>query len=146
MRRCRRRSAFVLSAVLIGACALTGVLVIGSGVAGADTLGPVDATLGDGDTDSLRDVLETQAAAGDVVVLQTGATYVLDDCGAGDIDVVSGVTIQGNGATIRQTCLGARVLDAGDLTVQNTTVTGGRVDGEGGGIRSDGAVLLLQGV
>jgi predicted outer membrane repeat protein len=47
------------------------------------------------------------------------------------------VTIQGNGATIEQTC-DARVLNTQfAITLENVTITGGNVDGPGGGLLSD---------
>ena len=88
------------------------------------------------------------------IVLQPGATYVLDRCNAlsedigatGDLDVDNEalLDIHGNGATIRQTCAGERVLHAtgsSDLVTDDLVVTGGdaepdanQPDPQGGGI------------
>jgi hypothetical protein len=121
--------------------------VVDAGPAGATDFGPVDPTIADGDTDSLRDILENQVGDGDVVILQAGATYVLDS-NDGDIDIDAAVTIQGNGATIRQTVANSRVLDTEDnLTLIDVTITGGREDSDGGGVRVDdsNATLTVQG-
>src|SRR5688500_14172015 len=102
-----------------GALAILGVSALVAGAmsvlaapAGAATIGPVDPAIPDGDPGSLRDVLEG-ADDGDVILLVNGATYVLDDCGDGDIDLEADVTIRaqniGTGvvnATIQQTCTG----------------------------------------
>jgi hypothetical protein len=131
----RNRVAAVFSAA-VAAAAMSFVVAL-AGPAGATDFGPVDPTIADGDTDSLRDILENQVGGGDVVILQAGATYVLDS-NDGDIDIDAAVTIQGNGATIRQTVADSRVLDTEDaLTLQNVTITGGREDSDGGGVRVD---------
>jgi hypothetical protein len=140
----RNRVAAVFSAAV--AAAAMSFVVAPAGPAGATDFGPVDPTIADGDTDSLRDILENQVGGGDVVILQAGATYVLDS-NDGDIDIDAAVTIQGNGATIRQTVADSRVLDTEDaLTLQNVTITGGREDSDGGGVRvDDPAGLTVEG-
>jgi hypothetical protein len=132
----RKRVCAVLAAAAVAGA--IGVVAM-AGPAGAAEFGPVDPTIADGDTDSLRDILETQVNDGDVVILQAGATYVLDQAnGGGDIDIRAAVTIQGNGSTIEQTVDEQRVLDTDDdLTLQNVTITGGREDSDGGGVRAD---------
>jgi len=118
-------------------------IMAAAGPAGAADFGPVDPTIPDGNTDSLRDILEDQVNDGDVVILQPGATYTLDS-GDGDIDVDAAVTIQGNGATIRQTVANSRVLDTeDDLTLLDVTITGGREDSSGGGVRVDDSAATL---
>jgi hypothetical protein len=82
--------------------------------------------------------------SGDAVVLQAGATYQLTVCaGPHSGDLTHGstpLTIEGNGATIQQTCDGERVLDqgAGDLDLEDVTLTGGNTDGPGAGVRTGG--------
>jgi hypothetical protein len=135
---------------VVGAAAAAGAmsLVAAAGPAGATDFGPVDPTIPDGNTNSLRDILQNQVGAGDLVILQAGATYTLASSG-GDIDIKAGlVTIQGNGATIRQTVPDNRVLDTDfELTLQNVTITGGREDSDGGGVREDSTnrTLTIEG-
>ena len=131
-------------ALVFGATAATFV-VTSAAPAGAVTLGPVDSTIPDGNANSLRDVLENQVADGNTVVLEAGATYTLDDCESGDVNVDAAVTIQGNGATIEQTC-NERVLETGDdITLENVTVTGGDDPGDqGGGLSGNANVTLTD--
>jgi hypothetical protein len=93
------------------------------------------------------------------IVLSAGQTYVLNRCAAlsedvgttGDLDVSidSILGIDGNGATIRQTCAGERVLQAaGHLTLDELVITGGdaepdtnQADPQGGGILADELTL-----
>lgn len=127
--------------------------VVGAAVGGVTGAGPVGAaavavtTTVDGGAGSLRDAFAQASVAGEPteIVLQAGATYVLDDCAEGDLDHTGAhpLTITGNGATIRQTCAGERVIESDrDLTVVAATVTGG--DGAlGGGIEADTAGVVL---
>lgn len=109
---------------------------------------PLD-TVG-GPLTSLRDaVAQASSQAGDDVVRLAGATYPLalgcdettDTPDVGDLDhtdAAGRLTIEGNGATIEQTCTsGHRVLESlGPLTLQGVTITGGNVPGgQGGGVR-----------
>ena len=132
-------------ALVFGATAATFVVTSAAPVGAApSTIGPVDPSIPDGNADSLRDVLENQIGDGDTVVLQAGATYTLDDCAAGDIDVDGVVTVQGNGATIEQTC-NERVLTTDfDIALENLTVTGGddHFGDEGGGLAGQANVTL----
>jgi hypothetical protein len=66
----RKRVVAVLSSAA-GAGAMG--IMAAAGPAGAADFGPVDPTIPDGNTDSLRDILEDQVNDGDVVILQTGA-------------------------------------------------------------------------
>ena len=86
-----------------------GAFVLSAGPASADTI-TVTNTADDGNLDSLRGVL-LDANDGDVIVLTAGATYQLTRCeenikaiGLGQITIGGAVTIEGNGATIEQTC------------------------------------------
>jgi hypothetical protein len=100
-------------------------------------------TTADGGPGSLRDAIALAGAGAEpnVIELDAGATYLLDDCAAGDLDHIGSqpLTIEGHGATIRQTCPGERVLETdGDLTVHDATITGGDLmAGIGGGIEAD---------
>jgi hypothetical protein len=109
---------------------------------------------------SLREAFSqiTPVGQDDVIVLAAGATYELDLCGppedlnaTGDIDFVAGGsgtnTIQGNGATIEQTCGGERVVHASGsaaLVFTDVTLRGGTA--ETGSAISAGGALTLDGV
>jgi hypothetical protein len=99
-------------------------------------------TTTDGGPGSLREAFADASGSGEAseIVLQAGATYVLDDCEEGDLDYTGSdpLTLTGNGATIEQTC-DERVIETdGDLTVTDTTVRGGNeAGGLGGGIEAD---------
>lgn len=99
-----------------------------------------DTVAADADT-SLREAITAANAAGsDTIELVAGETYQLDLCAgvadedanaSGDLDYTDDepLTINGNGATIEQTCAGQRVLHQTDtsaaVTVNNVTLTGG---------------------
>ncbi|MFN8027361.1 MAG: choice-of-anchor Q domain-containing protein [Acidimicrobiia bacterium] len=149
------RRAVGVAASLVLACGTTvatfATFAATSSPAGAaTTIGPVDPSIPDGGSNSLRDVLENQISSGDTVVLQAGATYTLDFCelpppaaftGVGDISVAAAVTIEGNGATIDQTCQD-RVLQTQDaITLRDVTITGGNSNFFGGGLEVDDNVL-----
>jgi hypothetical protein len=135
MQRIRTYIAALAAPLLIGGAA---VAVIAGPASGATTFTVTNTADGGPGSDSLRDVLENQINDGDTVALTAGATYTLDRCADGQIFVDAEVTIQGNGATIEQTC-DARVLETEfDITLIGVTITGGQgLDGEGGGLRSD---------
>jgi hypothetical protein len=132
--------------------ALLGIVVLGTvglvalaPAAVADTLGPVDSSIPDGQANSLRDVLENQVGDGDVVELQAGATYRLTDCESGSLNIDSSITVHGNGATVEQTC-DELVMDVdADLTIDGLTITGGNDVGgrPAGGIHFDGSELVI---
>jgi hypothetical protein len=126
-----------VTALLFGAA----TVVVGAGPAsGADF---TVTTTDDGGPGSLRGAIALASASGEpnVITLQDGATYVLDDCAAGALHHTGSqpLTIEGKGSTIRQTCAGNRVLETdSDLTVNDLTVTGGDLpSGLGGGIEAD---------
>lgn len=135
MRRIRTCIAALAAPLLISGAT---VAVIAAPASGASEIPVTNTADGGPGSDSLRDVLENQINDGDTVVLTAGATYTLDRCQDGQIFVDAEVTIQGNGATIEQTCE-ARVLETEfDITLIGVTITGGQgLDGEGGGLRSD---------
>ncbi|MGZ4632624.1 MAG: hypothetical protein ACXV2G_08175, partial [Actinomycetes bacterium] len=97
------RALACVAALALSLGGAVGAFVITAGPAGAASFGPVDHTIPDGNTGSLREILENQISDGDTVVLEAGATYLLDNCEGGEISVDGVVTIQGNGATIEQT-------------------------------------------
>src|SRR5688572_25688507 len=88
---------------------------------------------------SLREAVNTaNAAAGATTIQLSAATYQLSICGAdedananGDLDFVPAkvLTIDGNGATIQQTCRNRRIVQAlsagSGLIVTDATLTGG---------------------
>jgi hypothetical protein len=106
---------------------------------------------------SLREAFQlANADAGDsTIILQPGATYALSRCGSpdaqedlnvdGDLDGPRGgdgdITVQGQGATIRQTCPQERVLHHHDdhlLVLDQVVLTGGDVEAAllgGGGVQ-----------
>ena len=132
--------------------ALCAVVVLGgvgllavAPAAAAGSFGPVDPSIPDGDAGSLRDVLENQVGDGDTVVLQSGATYQLTCEGGGSLNTSADIVLQGNGATIEQTC-DELVWDSGsDLDLDHVTITGGFDDDErsAGGIHFDGTELII---
>ncbi len=137
----------IVAALLLGGGTLA-VVAATATPAGAATFGPVDPSIPDGNTNSLRDVLENKAANGDTVVLQAGATYQLTHCTDADIDINASVTINGNGATIKGTCTTNEggVLDTGHpLTINSVTLTGGHALGDNGGAITDfGGALVIN--
>ena len=96
----------------------------------------------DGGAGSLRDAFVQASASAEAneIILAPGATYVLDDCGEGDLDYTGSepLRITGNGATIEQQC-DERVIETdGDLVVTDARITGGDESGGlGGGIEAD---------
>ncbi|HEV2310333.1 MAG TPA: choice-of-anchor Q domain-containing protein [Acidimicrobiia bacterium] len=140
----RIRATLGLAAAAVLVAAPLTLLTIAAAPAGAASFGPVDPTIPDGNANSLRDVLVNQVHNGDTVQLQPGATYSLNNCGAGEITPAAAVTIVGNGATISQTCgtTGILVLE-NNLTVQGVTFTGGTRSG-GGAVFLDAAGITLS--
>ena len=117
--------------------------------AGAQEL--VVSSTADGGAGSLRAALDAANASGDadVIVLGAGVEYVLSSCAPGELTSSNGqLTIVGNGATIRQTCAGQRVLrntSSDLLTVDNTTLTGGDGSTDGGAILSTAGPVAIVG-
>lgn len=110
--------------------------------------------IADGDAGSIRSLVDDANLnpGPDTVVLQAGAVYELtvcasdDDNTAGDLDSFEGaLTIEGNGATIRQTCDGERVLHHSvedELELHDVTITDGNTDEDGGGILTNGPTVV----
>jgi hypothetical protein len=132
---------------MLGALCLTlGSLGAVSVVSSAGATDFVVQPIPDGDPDSLRDVLENQIVDGDTVILVAGATYDLTCAAGGSLSPGADVTINGNGATIRQTC-DELVMDVPqDLTLNNVVITGGFDDDDrpAGGIHFDGDELIIN--
>jgi hypothetical protein len=154
-----------------GLLAATCVLV----VAGAEPVGAVTAvTVGnssdtvDGNTSNaaqttLREAIDLvnvdPANENALITIQSGLQIDLTTCGAGDendnlygdLDLLDDevVTILGSDVTITQTCSNERVLDQrhadGGLELARVTVTGGRTNSNGGGVRAVGNVDLVLG-
>lgn len=85
----------------------------------------------------------------DVVDVDPAVTAItLDDCTAGRVEIspTNLLTVNGNGATITQTCADHGVLGGvGDTTLNDLTLTGGDTTGDGGAISLNGG-LTLNGV
>jgi predicted outer membrane repeat protein len=119
-----------------------------------------DDTFADDGLRSLREAVSLSNSNGtvDAIRLQVGETYELDICAGvgdededlntnGDLDLLDGLelTIEGQGATIVQTCDGERVFDklgTGQLVLQDVTITGGSPDGNGGGVLVGAGVVM----
>jgi predicted outer membrane repeat protein len=142
----------LVAPLAIGAAALA---FAASATHAASTVTP-STTADDGSNTSLRGLLEN-ASPGDTVALVAGATYQLTRCTAsgsvsgqalstGSIEIAAAVTIEGNGATIQQACPDRVLTTHDDITIDDTTITGGNVDGDGGGLDvEDGATTTLTG-
>ena len=145
--------------VLLAASALTaGAALLGvtadPASAATNTI-TVDTTVDAGNNIVLTSLREAFAEAEDdgeptTVVLATGATYLLDDCTGtgGDLQsfTAQALTIDGNGATIEQTCAGQRVIDvnAPQFTIEDVTITGGDTTEAGGGVNANGPVTITN--
>jgi hypothetical protein len=104
---------------------------------------------------SVRDAMAAAAAAGThTIVLAAGVTYTLNYCNAVDGEALrlggnSTVTIQGNGATLRQTCPAAsdngviEILGAATFTLNSTTLTGGNATSGVGGLQAGNDLAVL---
>jgi hypothetical protein len=132
---------------LIGAFALIGapVALVAASTTAATAATLTVTTTADGGAGSLREAIETLAVngGGDTVVLGAGATYQLTCGGGGQLTHgATPLTIEGNGATIVQTCAGDRVFDQGtaQLLLFDVTLTGGNTTGPGAGLRSSGSL------
>lgn len=127
----------ILTAVALAAVVLVVGLLEGTGPASAestivvddptDTVSPVDGVI------TLREAFVIANSDGDdsVISLQPGVEYTLDSCFEGVLPHTAphDLTIEGNGATIYQTCVDKRILTNAEktstLTLRNLTVTGG---------------------
>jgi len=85
--------------------------------------------------------LRTAFANASLIVLTSDIT--LTDCGEGDVDrtndAAGPLTLDGQGFSIIQTCVGDRLLDIdndNDATLTNVTITGSASTGDGGGLTS----------
>lgn len=136
----RREGRRVRIGVLLGTAALAGI-VVGGAPASAEAIAV--STTADGGAGSLRAAFAQASgnAEADEIVLQPGATYVLDDCAEGDLDhtAADDLTVTGNGATVEQTCAGERVIESdSDLDLLDVTLTGGDAAGAlGGAVEAD---------
>ena len=137
----------------------TGQIVVDSLTDGSDDVLGDGISLTAGGDSTLRSAIQTanEDAGLNTIVLEAGATYVLDigpsgeDLAAGgDLDIAQDLLILGNGATIQISGGIDRVFDVhagATLTLEELTITGGSVsgagtDGSGGGIRNAGTLNL----
>jgi hypothetical protein len=142
---------------VFGSVVLVSVGLIATGApAGAATISvttTADVVDGTDGATSLREAFAeaSASAAADTIVLTAATTYELDDCAAGHL--VDGGTndlfLQGNGATIDQTCDDTRVIEktqsGGTLTLDTVTLTGAGNSGvavPGGAVLSAGHLVL----
>ena len=164
----------VLIAFVLSVSTTVGVAVQNAAPALAVTVHTVTTTadvVSPGGQLSLREAFAESNVDGDAseIELAPGQLYVLDLCALGGINHTVNatgslvhatghqLTINGNGATVQQTCAGERVIRHSDLTsslvVNDLTVTGGTVTeeingpdfspmGGGGGIVSWGPLIL----
>ncbi len=119
-----------LASVVVGALVAAGLFSIAS-PANAATFTPSPDPAVDGAAGSLRAaIVAATNAGGDTVDLSPGGTYTLTCAGGGTLSHGSTpLTINGNGATIVQTCADSRVLATqGSLTLDSATITGGNGD------------------
>ena len=118
--------AVVAIGALVGSGLAVGGLASPAGAAEFDVISGAD----DGSPGTLRWAVEQAGlAAGDDVVSvdPSVGTITLDDCDAGRVEVVDSglITVNGNGATVRQTCSYGGVLGGfGDLAIADLTITG----------------------
>ena len=125
-------------------------LALSAPAAGASTF---DVTSGadDGSPGTFRWAVEQAGlnAGDDVVEIDPSVTAIsLTDCTAGRVQITPSnlLTINGNGATVTQTCATHGVIGGiGDTAINDLTITGGDADGDGGGILLNGG-LTLDGV
>jgi hypothetical protein len=106
---------------------------------------------------SVRDAFAAAIGPSDTIQLAAGVTYDLTYCPGtanGSVQYVTGgaLTLEGNGATIRQTC-GAgpsngeiQVANAATLTVNNVTLTGANATDNVGAIQAgnDNVVIIVR--
>ncbi len=95
------------------------------------------------------------ASETDVIILTSGAEYILTVAGTGndegDLDVLDDVRFVVDGdfpATIRMDVVGQRVMEIHGVNVEieNITLRGGNTGGDGGGILNNGGSLTLTNV
>ncbi len=124
---------------------------------------PGDGVCADGDGQcSLRAaVQEANASGGGEIDLQRAATYVLtvggtgeDAAATGDLDVTSGISIEGRGATVDANGIDRvfHMTSGASLRVQDLTITGGVANGmptpanSGGGVLNAGELVVDRSV
>ena len=151
----RAQAVLVAALLVLGAPAL---YVIGAQVPAGAAVFTVDSTAdgapvashctdGTANNCTVRDSFAAAAASAEdnVIELQAGVVYQLTDCSELDVNFNSGfnLTLNGNGATIQQTCpaaADARVLRflgfAKTFTMNDTTLTGANATSGGGGIEA----------
>ena len=106
-------------------------------------------------------IMEANALAGaDTINLAAGVNYIMiaadnSACVFGSSSglplITSNITINGNGATIlRSSATGTPafrlfcVVDTGDLTLKDVTISGGSTSGGGGGLYNQGATTIIR--
>jgi hypothetical protein len=159
-----RAAALALGALLASVLVSTTASPAGAGVLPLLVeVTTTDDVVADGQPVSLREAVATaNGHSGPVTIaLQSDQTYQLDLCGtpsdsdlgneSGDLDhtVAQTLRVDGAGSTVQQTCAGQRVFEhtaaGGLLDLADVRITGGSPSGAGGGVRSEGG-LVLDGV
>jgi hypothetical protein len=145
-------------ALTLGELALLLALGQGPGWAATMVVDGTTCTLVDAITAANTDTTTGGCPAGsgaDTLVLVPGSTHTLTSSnnttlgGATGLPVVtSTITIQGNGSTVQRSSASAfrllAVQTTGNLTVQQLTLHGGQILGNGGGVYNKGTLTLSQ--
>ncbi|MDM7855647.1 choice-of-anchor Q domain-containing protein [Cellulomonas alba] len=151
-----KRIALVSISALVAASASVAIIATPAAAATVTVTTTTDVVDGGDGLISLREAVDSANAAADPTVIELAAssTYTLTSCGGdedanvtGDLDYTGllGLTINGHGATIDQTCPDERVLDQLDGTAQVAlgalTITGGDST-DGAAVRFNGDIVL----
>lgn len=145
--RSKLPGAVVAVAALVAAGLVAAVQPAGAATIAVTTTADV-VNGGDGVT-SLREAFMASISSpgADTVQLEAAATYQLTACASGALvdGATDDLTVEGNGATIDQTCAGSRVItktqSSGTLTLADLTLTGAGSAGPS----LDGAAVLSAG-
>ena len=139
---------------------LAAVLLVFSSFAGAAVINvttEVDVIDSSDSLVSLREAFAQAITGGDdTIVLASGGNYQLTDCAAGELEVIedANLIIEGNGATVTQTCSNQRILNkkydsSNDfiLAINQLSLKGGANSGiniEGAAIKASSQLVLTE--
>ncbi|RUM94380.1 MAG: hypothetical protein DSZ28_03555 [Thiothrix sp.] len=132
---------------------IAATLLIFSSLAGAAIINvTIEADVTD-PSDELLSLREAFFAAGfiagnDTIVLASGGNYQLTDCTAGELKITddANLIVEGNGATITQTCTDKRILHKTSLHFELTLQHMSLIGGLNSGVRIDGAAINAKAV